>query len=121
MATLLARHRATLDGVMGASREELEEIDGIGPEVARSVHHFFAQKENREAVRRLLERDIQPQWEHEAPREGPFQGKTVVFTGTACRNTQTAAGTPCSLTRGVSTPGPPRSTPNCPVTDPRGR
>jgi DNA ligase (NAD+) len=91
VATLLARARGSLEGVLEAAPEELEGIGGIGPEVARSVHHFFAQKENREAVERLLERGIEPQWLEERPREGPLQGKTVVFTGTLSGRTRAEA------------------------------
>ena len=50
-----------------------------------------AQKENREAIRRLLERGIEPQWQQEGPREGPFQGKTVVFTGKLSGRTRAEA------------------------------
>jgi len=85
----LARHFGSLDAVMAATEEQLEEVEGIGPIVARSIVDFSGVPENRRTVERLKEAGVRvtaPQ-EREvvAPAATPFAGKTVVFTGAMSR------------------------------------
>jgi len=79
---LLAQHFQDLDGVRAADAEALEQVDGIGPEVARKLLAWFADERNTGTVRRLLEVGrVRPQ----SPAEtsvGAFAGSSVVFTGT---------------------------------------
>ena len=56
-------------------------VEGIGPEVASSVHRFFGDEKNRESVQRLRKagvRIIEPG----TGEKGRFAGKTFLFTGT---------------------------------------
>ncbi len=79
---LLARHFGCLDGVREADDQALEQVDGIGPEVARKLREWFADERNLEAVRRLLEDGrVRPRAPSD-PTTGIFAGKSVVFTGT---------------------------------------
>jgi len=78
-AKALAEHFARLDRLMEASAEELQEVRDVGPEVAASIHRFFAEKQNRKVIRRLLELGVRP-----APvttPKGPLAGKKFVLTG----------------------------------------
>ncbi len=78
-AKALAEHFARLDRLMDASEEELQEVRDVGPEVAASIHRFFAEKQNRKVIRRLLELGVRP-----APvtkPKGPLAGKKFVLTG----------------------------------------
>ncbi len=82
-AQILAGDFGTLDAVAGASEEELQRSEGIGPEVAGSVHLFFKQPANLETVERLRAAGV----EMTAPKRarataGPLAGKTFVLTGT---------------------------------------
>jgi DNA ligase (NAD+) len=81
VARLLADHYGSLDPLVEAGVEELEEIKGIGPEVATSVHDFFASARNRKVLERLKKAGVKPV--HEAKPRGPqpLAGETVVFTG----------------------------------------
>jgi DNA ligase (NAD+) len=81
VAGLLASHFGALSGLMDASEEDLQEIRGIGPEVAESVHHFFANKRNRKVIERLLGAGVRPQAEVRPAGPRPLDGETVVFTG----------------------------------------
>jgi DNA ligase (NAD+) len=81
-AKTLANHFGSLDRVMEASVEELENVHEIGPEVAKSVHHYFSDKQSRKEVEDLL-----PFLKIKAPAKsagggGLFAGKTFVLTGT---------------------------------------
>src|SRR5262249_19059170 len=78
-AKALAEHFGTLERVMDASEEELQEVRDIGPEVARSIRRFFAERQNRRVIQRLLAAGVRP-----APttrRKGPLAGKKFVLTG----------------------------------------
>ncbi len=68
------------------TREELEEIEGIGAVMAQAYVDYFAQKDQRKRVDRLVE---QLEWETlEAEQEPILKGITVVITGTLNRFSQ---------------------------------
>jgi DNA ligase (NAD+) len=78
-AKALAEHFGTLDAVVGASLEQLQEVRDVGPEVAASIRQFFDEPQNRELVERLRKAGVDP-----APvvrRHGPLEGKKFVLTG----------------------------------------
>ena len=81
----LARHFGNLDRVMGASIDQLLEVNDVGPVVAQSIRTFFDQPHNVEVVEQL--RAVGVQWSETegvvadaAPK--PLAGKTFVLTGT---------------------------------------
>ncbi len=79
----LARHFGGLDAIMDATQEQLLEVNDVGPIVAHSLHTFFQQPHNREAIEQL--RACGVHWEEGAPAERatlPLAGKTFVITGT---------------------------------------
>ena len=78
-AKLLADHFGDLSNIMGASEEKLTEVREIGPEVAKSIARFFAQKENRKVIEKLLKAGIRLQTEPK--RKGRLSGSTFVLTG----------------------------------------
>jgi DNA ligase (NAD+) len=82
-AVILAGDFGSIDALIAATREQLEETDGIGPQIAESVAFFFAQPQNLAVIERLRERGL----ELTAPLRpkvpvGPLAGKTLVLTGT---------------------------------------
>ncbi len=82
-ADLLAEHFGSMKKLMEASEEELMEVDGVGPELARSIHHFCTSKVGRELVKRLEEHGVNMTEARKArAASGPLAGKTVVVTGT---------------------------------------
>ncbi|HET7402822.1 MAG TPA: NAD-dependent DNA ligase LigA [Usitatibacter sp.] len=80
----LARHFGTLDALMDASAEELQEAPDVGPVVADSIAGFFREGHNREVIEQLRAAGVH--WKEGPPpvrrAEGPFTGKIVVLTGT---------------------------------------
>lgn len=72
------------------SREELENIREVGPQIAESVAIFFDNPENRRTIQRLLEAGVRPQAPARAAAQ-PLAGKTFVFTGGLERHTRAAA------------------------------
>jgi DNA ligase (NAD+) len=78
-AKALAEHFGTLDAVLEASLEALQEVRDVGPEVAASIRQFFDEPQNQKLVSRLREAGVDP-----APvvrRHGPLEGKKFVLTG----------------------------------------
>jgi DNA ligase (NAD+) len=72
-----------MDALREASLDELQHIDGIGPEVAASIRTWFERNENLDLLRRFAEGGLTITYpRYESATSGPFAGKTVVFTGT---------------------------------------
>jgi DNA ligase (NAD+) len=82
-ALALAAHVGSLDELMDADEERLQEVPDIGPVVAGHLRAFFGQPHNREIIRRLREQGIHwPRPRVAAPVASPISGKQVVLTGT---------------------------------------
>jgi DNA ligase (NAD+) len=79
-AALLAADFGSIQSLRAASEEDLRRVEGVGPNMAREVQLYFA-KQGGELVDRFLAAGIEPQ-AVEAAGDGPFTGKTFVFTGT---------------------------------------
>ena len=79
-AQLLAADFGTIEKLRDANEDDLRRVEGIGPNMAHEVHAYF-QGHGSELVAKLLRAGIEPQ-SVEAVGDGPFTGKTFVFTGT---------------------------------------
>lgn len=79
-AQLLASDFGTIDDLRSATEEDLQRVEGVGPNMAGEVHRFF-QGHGADLVEKLLAAGVEPQ-AVEAVGDGPFTGKTFVFTGT---------------------------------------
>ena len=79
-ADLLAADFGSIEQLRSATEEDLQRVEGVGPNMAREVHMYF-QGPGGELVTKLLAAGVEPQ-AVEAVGDGPFTGKTFVFTGT---------------------------------------
>jgi DNA ligase (NAD+) len=80
-AEFLADHFGSLDAIMNASEEELQEVNEVGPRIARSIVEFFQEPRNRELVEHLRDADLR--FESQKKERGTqLAGKTFVLTGT---------------------------------------
>ncbi len=68
----------TLEELENASREELENIEDIGPEVSASIYSFFKSEKNLETLNRLKKAIKEPKKLTEGEE---FEGLKFVFTG----------------------------------------
>jgi DNA ligase (NAD+) len=79
----LARHFGSVDKIIGASQEDIEEVEGIGPDRAASIAEWFSEEENRALIAELKELGLRLKiGEEDKPVEGPLSGSTYVITGT---------------------------------------
>jgi len=76
----LAHYFSRLDDFFNLSEEDLMEVEGIGPEVAASVHQFFRDKKNKESIDRLKKAGVKV-IEPKAKERGKLAGKVFIFTG----------------------------------------
>src|ERR671937_634310 len=92
VATLLANQFGSMERLLRASEAELNELRGIGDELAQSIRRFFDDETNRDVIRRLAEAGVemtQPGVETERPQ--PLAGRTFVVTGALASLTREAA------------------------------
>ncbi len=85
-ALALARHFGSLEAIMAADEERLQEVPDIGPVVAAHIAAFFRQPHNREVIEKLRRAGVH--WpEHRAEQGGelPLAGRTFVLTGALSR------------------------------------
>ena len=78
----LMAHFGTLEALMGASEQELVDVEDVGGIVAASITEYFADEENRRFVNRLLEVGVRPQMHAQQDAGTLFEGMTFVLTGT---------------------------------------
>lgn len=92
-ARALAEHFGDLDPLLDASLGAIERVPDIGPVIAASVQHFFAEPHNREVIKALRAAGVQ--WPAVSRRasaaDSPFAGKTCVLTGTLAAMTREEA------------------------------
>ena len=82
-AQSLTRHFGTSSACWKRRQEEIEGVEGIGPERAEAIAEWFSDEENRELVAELRELGLRFEaGPEERPVEGPLTGSTYVVTGT---------------------------------------
>ena len=81
-ARLLARHFKTMDALMAAGLEELEEVEGIGEVMAKSIIGYFHNPQNREIVERLRGYGLQFELSTlDSPLSTKLEGQSIVISG----------------------------------------
>jgi DNA ligase (NAD+) len=89
-AQFLAEHFGSLEALMNASEDELQEVNEIGPSVSASIREFFDEPKNVALVKRLESAGLK--FTGEKKRRGTtLAGKTFVLTGTLERHTRDEA------------------------------
>jgi len=81
VAVVLAGRFSSIDDIMKSSREELEEVEEIGPKIAASIAQYFGDKRIRAMIDRLKKAGLKFHAEQRS-QDGILSGKTFVLTGT---------------------------------------
>jgi DNA ligase (NAD+) len=89
-AQFLAEHFGSMDALLQASEEELEEVNEVGPRIAQSIVEFFQEPKNRALVRQLQDLGLRLT-RIKKQRGTTLAGKTFVLTGTLAHFTRDEA------------------------------
>jgi DNA ligase (NAD+) len=82
VAQVLARAFPSIDLLAAATEEEVDAVEEIGPEIARSVFEWFHDPENLALIEKLRKAGVRMEDKPEPERpEGPLTGSTIVLTG----------------------------------------
>ncbi|MFC2647368.1 MAG: NAD-dependent DNA ligase LigA [Coriobacteriaceae bacterium] len=95
VATLIAERFGSLEKVMLAGEEDIAQIEGIGPKIAKSIHEFFTIPENVAVLERLRKAGVmltQPGFGEEPEKPQTLTGLTFVLTGSLQNYTRDQAG-----------------------------
>ena len=81
-ARLLARHFKSMDALMSAGLEDLQEVEGIGEVMAKSIISYFHNEQNHEIVERLRAYGLQFELSTlNAQLSTKLEGQSVVISG----------------------------------------
>jgi DNA ligase (NAD+) len=80
----LADYFGTIDTIMDADIETLQQVEDVGPVVADNIRHFFDQDKNRDIVEKILLQGVSWPQQATARQQQPqsLEGKTYVISGT---------------------------------------
>jgi DNA ligase (NAD+) len=92
-AEALADHFGSIDALLGAQPEEIEEVDGVGPIMATQIFEALAEDRTRELIERLRQAGLRFEESQAGSRStgGPLEGKTLVLTGSLAELTREEA------------------------------
>ncbi len=84
VARVLANHYGSLKDIQLASKDELQAIHEIGPEIAASVESFFQEERNLQVLTRMQDLGVNVEETEGLAEESlhPLTGKIFVLTGT---------------------------------------
>ncbi len=80
--TLVGGKFNSIDKLAGATVEELQTVEGVGPHIAQSVVDWFSRPRHGKVIEKLRRAGLQMQTEAAAQAPGPLTGLTFVITGT---------------------------------------
>ena len=83
-AESLAEHFGTMEALLAAQPEQIEEAEGIGPVLAEQVFEELHEERAEELIGRLRKAGLRMELDASERRRqgGPLEGKTIVLTGT---------------------------------------
>lgn len=94
-AEFLAEHFGSIDALMEATAEELQQVNEVGPRIAESIHEFFQEAGNRSLVEKLRRPSLSGTYLNftgkKKQRGTALAGKTFVITGTLANYSRDAA------------------------------
>ena len=93
-AEALADHFGSIEALLGAQPEQIEEVEGVGPIMAEQVAESLADEATLALIEKLKEKGLRLEADESERRAagGPLEGKTLVLTGTLPELTREEAG-----------------------------
>ena len=91
-AKKLADHFNSIDELISADEEKIEEVHEIGPSISTSVIKFFSDQHNKKIIERLKKQGLNFSSEKRSVKQNFFTNKTFVLTGTLSSQSREEAG-----------------------------
>lgn len=92
-AEILANHYRSIDAILSATKDDLLDLEGMGPKMADSVIEYLGNPGNIQEIKELLALGVAPTPPAEKRLDHPFADKTFVLTGSLLEYTRTQAAT----------------------------
>ncbi len=92
VAALLVSYYPSLDALSSVTVEQLEEIDGIGPKIARNVVEWFSIEHNQRVLKKMKDAGVRWEAEQQQLESDVLNGLKFVLTGTLPNLTRDEAG-----------------------------
>jgi DNA ligase (NAD+) len=89
-AQFLAEHFGSMNDLMDASKEQLQDVNEVGPRIAQSIVEFFQEPKNRDLIKQLGKAELTFSGKMKV-RGTRLAGRTFVLTGTLARYTRDEA------------------------------
>lgn len=89
-AQFLAEHFGSMDALMNAGEDELQEVNEVGPRIAQSIVEFFQEPKNRDLIEQLRKAGLAFTGKKKQ-RGTALAGKTFVLTGALAHFTRDEA------------------------------
>jgi DNA ligase (NAD+) len=89
-AQFLAEHFGSMNDLMDASKEQLQDVNEVGPRIAQSIVEFFQEPKNRDLIKQLGKAELTFSGKMKV-RGTRLAGRTFVLTGTLARHTRDEA------------------------------
>ncbi len=81
-AKLLCEKFPSIEKIMSATAEEIEEIDGFGKVMSENVAKAFSEQHRKDLISRLLGLGVKMEYQATQTNDNRFEGMTFVLTGT---------------------------------------
>jgi DNA ligase (NAD+) len=78
----LAQQFRSIDALLAADSDQIEQTQGVGPKMARTIHDQLHEPQMEDLIKDLREQGLRFEEDGPPPGEGPLAGKTLVLTGT---------------------------------------
>jgi DNA ligase (NAD+) len=78
----LAQQFRSIDALLAATPEEIEQTPGVGPKMAQTIHEQLHDEHMQALIEDLRDQGLRMEEEGPPPGAGPLAGKTFVLTGT---------------------------------------
>lgn len=80
-AELISSHFRTMDAIIGASAEDIQQVEGIGKVIANSLYEYFHDVKNLTIINKLKDAGVLMEEVEEKVEGLAFSGEMVVLTG----------------------------------------
>ncbi len=91
IAEILSMRFSSLDELANSSQDDLTNINGIGPKIAKSIIDFFQHDSSKEIIKKINKANIKSESIKHKTTSSKLLGKTLVITGTFSSMTRSKA------------------------------